>query len=202
MKLSIIIPVYKNEEYMKKLLPQIEKQLTSEVEVIICDGTPGDTSYIDEYNVIHLKNKDNGVGSARNFGLEAAQGEYIGFIDSDDMVSDDYIETILETIKSNKNYYWVGWKTNENIGDPNLPIPNEEPIKANWAVWGYVIRKDVIGNELFKEDIRMEDLDFLERVLKGDYEVIDKILYVYNFENENSLSHRTNRGEIVWKKER
>lgn len=202
MKLSLIIPMYENEEYMKKLLPQIEKQLTNEVEVIINDGTPTDTSYVDEYNVIHMKQPDKCVGDARNKGLEVAKGEYIGFIDSDDMIADDYIESILEALKTNKDYYWIGWKTNESTGEPNLPRPNEEPIKANWAVWGYVIKKDLIGNERFKTNIRYEDLDFLERVLKGDYGIIDKLLYVYNFENENSLSHRVARGEITWEKEK
>lgn len=200
MKLSLIIPVYNNEEFMVKLLPQLEKQLTDEVEVIICDGTPTDTSYIDSYTNIHIKEEDKGVGDARNKGLERATGEYIGFIDSDDMVADNYIESILNAIESNKNYYWIGWKTNEFTGEPNLPYENEEPIKANWAVWGYVIRKDVIGNEKFKTDIKMEDLDFLQRTLKGEYGVIDKLLYIYNFENENSLCHRYARGEISWEK--
>lgn len=202
MKLSIVIPMYGNEKYMKKLLPQLEKQLTEEVEVIISDGTPTDTSFVDEYNVIHIKEQDKGVGDARNKCLEIAKGDYITFIDSDDMVSDNYIQSILEAIKTNKDYYWVGWKTNEFTGDPNLPYANEEPIKANWAVWGYVIKKDVIGKERFKTDIRMEDIDFLERTLKGEYEVINKLLYIYNFENENSRCHRYARGELLEGKDR
>ena len=202
MKLSLIIPVYGNEEYMKKLLPQIEKQLTDEVEVIICDGTLEDTSYIDNFRVIHIKEEDKGVADARNKGLEIAKGKYIGFIDSDDMIADNYIKSILEAIETDKDYYWIGWKTNEFNGEPNLPYPDKEPIKANWAVWGYVIKKELIANERFTNEIRYEDLDFLNRVLKGEYEVINKLLYIYNFENENSLSHRANRGEIVWKKEK
>lgn len=199
MELSIIIPVYNTSDYLKKLLDTLidQKLNYDNVEIIVInDGSTEDVSFLDEYNyikVIHKKNK--GVSVARNVGLELAKGKYIAFCDSDDMVSSDYIKTILSAIKTNKDYYWVGWKTNDNSGSPNLPDPNKEPIKSNWAVWGYVIKSDVIGSERFKGLIA-EDIDFLSRVLKGNYEIINKLLYIYNFNNENSLSHKYTRGEL------
>lgn len=199
MELSIIIPVYNTSDYIKKLLNELtkQKQVHEEVEIIVInDGSTENMNFLNDYKDIKVIHQDNkGVAIARNVGLDIAQGKYIAFCDSDDSVANDYIETILNAIKSNKNYYWVGWKTNVNTGNPNLPMPNKEPIKANWAVWGYVIRKDVIGTERFK-NIRTEDIDFLYRVLKGDYEIINKLLYVYNFNNENSLCHRYARGEL------
>lgn len=199
MELSIIIPVYNTSDYIKKLLNELtkQKQVHEEVEIIVInDGSTENMNFLNDYKDIKVIHQDNkGVAIARNVGLDIAQGKYIAFCDSDDSVANDYIETILNAIKSNKNYYWVGWKTNVNVGNPNLPMPNKEPIKANWAVWGYVIRNDVIGTERFK-NIRTEDIDFLYRVLKGDYEIINKLLYVYNFNNENSLCHRYARGEL------
>lgn len=199
MELSIILPVYNTSDYVKKLLDKLtmQKQNHDEVEIIVInDGSTEDMNFLNDYKNIKLINQENkGVSIARNVGLDIAQGQYIGFCDSDDDVSNDYIETILNAIKTNKNYYWVGWKTNVNAGNPNLPMPNKEPIKSNWAVWGYVIRNDVIGTERFK-NIRAEDIDFLGRVLKGDYGIINKLLYVYNFNNENSLCHRYARGEL------
>lgn len=200
MELSIILPVYNTSDYVKKLLNKltIQKQDHDEVEIIVInDGSTEDMNFLNDYKnikVIHQENK--GVSIARNVGLDIAQGQYIGFCDSDDDIANDYIETILNAIKTNKNYYWVGWKSNVNVGDPNLPMPNKEPIKSNWAVWGYVIRKDVIGNERFKNIITGEDIEFLSRILKGDYEIINKLLYIYNFNNENSLCHRYARGEL------
>ena len=200
MELSIIIPVYNTPDYIKKLLNELtrQKQEHSEVEIIVInDGSTEDMNFLNDYKDIILIQQDNkGVSIARNVGLDLAQGKYIAFCDSDDMVSNDYITTILNAVKSNKNYYWVGWKTNVNIGEPNLPIPDKEPIKSNWAVWGYVIKNNVIGAERFK-NIIAEDIEFLGRVLKGDYEIINKLLYVYNFKNENSISHRRNRGEKI-----
>lgn len=200
MELSIILPVYNTSDYVKKLLDKltIQKQDHDEVEIIVInDGSTEDMNFLNDYKNIKVMHQENkGVSIARNVGLDIAQGKYIAFCDSDDDIANDYIETILNAIKTNKNYYWVGWKTNVNIGDPNLPMPNKEPIKSNWAVWGYVIRKDVIGNERFINIITGEDIEFLGRVLKGDYEIINKLLYIYNFNNENSLCHRYARGEL------
>lgn len=199
MELSIIIPVYNTSDYLKKLLDTLidQKLNYDNVEIIVInDGSTEDMSFLDEYNyikVIHKKNK--GVSVARNVGLELAKGKYIAFCDSDDMVAKDYIKTIVDAIKTNKDYYWVGWKTNTFNANPNLPDINKEPIKSNWAVWGYIIKSDVIGANRFK-NIRTEDIEFLSRVLKGNYGVIDKLIYMYNFNNENSLSHRYARGEI------
>ena len=55
---------------------------------------------------------------------------------------------------------------------------------------------DIEKNERFKNIITGEDIEFLSRVLKGDYEIINKLLYIYNFNNENSLCHRYARGEL------
>lgn len=202
MELSIIIPVYNTSSYVKNLLNELTRQKQEYIEkveiIVINDGSTEDMKFLNDYKDIILINQDNkGVSAARNVGLDLAKGKYIAFCDSDDMVSSDYIKTILNAVKSNKDYYWVGWKTNVNVGEPNLPIPNKEPIKSNWAVWGYVIKNNVIGTERFKNITLYEDIDFLGGVLKGDYDIINKLLYVYNFKNENSICHRINRGEKI-----
>lgn len=199
MELSIIIPVYNTSEYVKKLLNELTYQKSNYyyVEIIVInDGSSEDMSFLNDYNNIRvIHKKHNGVSVARNVGLDLAKGKYIAFCDSDDMVAKDYIKNIVDAIKTNKDYYWVGWKTNTFNANPNLPDPNKAPIKSNWAVWGYVIKSDVIGANRFK-NIRTEDIEFLSRVLKGNYGVIDRLIYMYNFNNENSLSHRYARGEI------
>ena len=98
-KVSVIIPVYNVERYVKKCIRSILDQSYQNIEIIIVD----DGSIDDSYNVctdlqkespdkIKLFKKENGgLSSARNYGLLRAQGEYISFVDSDDIVSQDFI---------------------------------------------------------------------------------------------------------------
>ena len=97
-KISIIVPVYKVEQYLKECLNSIINQTYKNLEIILIDdGSPDNCGKIcDEYaevdsriKVIHKEN--GGLSSARNAGLDIATGEYISFIDSDDYVSEDFI---------------------------------------------------------------------------------------------------------------
>ncbi len=96
MKVSIIVPVYNTGEYLRKCFKSLQKQTLSDIEFIIVDDGSSDNSgaICDEFaktdsrfRVIHKKNE--GVSVARNVGIEAAQGEYIGFVDSDDWIDED-----------------------------------------------------------------------------------------------------------------
>ena len=104
MKLSIIIPVYNVEQYLKRCLDSIFQQDVSEYmyEVIIVnDGSPDNSEliilpYLKEHsNIVYLKQANKGLSSARNVGLEKATGDYIWFIDSDDAASVDSIKSII-----------------------------------------------------------------------------------------------------------
>ena len=94
--LSIIIPYYNAKEYTDELLSLLNKQInTEEIEVLLIDDGSKE-EYTANYNWLKIIRQDNGGASAaRNTGLDNAIGEYISFIDSDDLISDNYIETIL-----------------------------------------------------------------------------------------------------------
>ena len=98
-KISIIIPVYNVEDYLSMCIESVIAQTYKDWELILVDdGSPDNSGSIcDEYasrdpriRVIHKKNA--GVSAARNTGIEAANGEWISFIDSDDWVDTDYLE--------------------------------------------------------------------------------------------------------------
>ena len=104
-KLSIIIPAFNAEKYIAKCLDSITKQSCDNYELLIIDdGSSDDTGNIcdmygkrfSQISVFHTDN--NGVSSARNLGLEKARGEYIWFVDSDDVVKANSIKTIISTI--------------------------------------------------------------------------------------------------------
>ena len=96
MKLSIIIPYYNTVQYTDQLLDCLAPQITPDVEVLLIDD--GSTiEYKTKYEWVKIFYKENGgVSSARNLGLSKAKGTYIAFIDSDDMVANNYIALILE----------------------------------------------------------------------------------------------------------
>lgn len=172
-KLSIIIPYYDRPKYIKRLLEVLEPQLTNETELIIVD----DCSPIPlDYPCIRLNENSGGASIPRNVGLDKAKGKYIAFIDSDDSVSDDYIETILNKTKEEWDYCFISWKTSANT-----IIIKDNPPNWNCCVWNCIYKRDLIGNERFNPNLRIaEDYDFNIRVRKGKKANIEKVLYYYN----------------------
>lgn len=196
MKLSIITPYYKTLEETKRLAEVLIPQLTEQTEwIIIDDGCFEnqlneilyDEKYIDKWNnlhVYHLLTNSGGASVPRNKGLDSASGEYIAFIDSDDLVSDDYIQTILENLKG-QDYMYISWNYIE--GDI---IIKKEPPSWNCCIWNCIYKKEIIGNERFNPDLVIaEDYDFNKRVRKGTHNALQKILYYYQF-REGSLTKK------------
>lgn len=109
MKVSVIIPVYNVEKYIKRCLESIERQTLKDFElVIINDGSQDDSQkIIDEFTekktceVQCLIKKNEGQAAARNKGIKMAHGEYIAFVDSDDYLEDDYLETLYNAAQEN-----------------------------------------------------------------------------------------------------
>lgn len=102
--ISIIVPVYKVERYLKKCLDSLIKQTYRNIEIILVDdGSPDSCPQLcDKYaqndsriKVIHKQN--GGLSSARNAGLKIVSGDFVSFVDSDDWVNDNYIETLYLT---------------------------------------------------------------------------------------------------------
>lgn len=106
--ISVIVPVYNVEKYLKKCVDSILAQTYANLEIILVDdGSPDNCPAIcDEYSkkdsrivVIHKEN--GGLSDARNAGLEIARGEYIGFVDSDDYIAPEMYEVLLFTAQKN-----------------------------------------------------------------------------------------------------
>lgn len=102
--ISIIIPAYNSEDCIKRCLDSITIQNTAGAEIIVVnDGSADNTEsicseYVKNHDNIHLISISNsGVSVARNTGIEKAEGKYIAFVDADDYVANDYIDTLLLT---------------------------------------------------------------------------------------------------------
>lgn len=106
---SVIVPVYNTGRYLNKCIKSILSQTVSDIEVILVnDGSTDDSLDIVNYFAIRDKrirviNKPNGgLASARNAGLEIAEGEFISFIDSDDWIGRTFLEHLLQTVSSSE----------------------------------------------------------------------------------------------------
>lgn len=105
-ELSIIVPVYKVEPYLRRCLDSILAQTFRDFELILIDdGSPDNCGAIcDEYaakdsRIIVIHQKNQGVSAARNAGLDIAKGTYLGFVDSDDWIEPEMYETMIATAK-------------------------------------------------------------------------------------------------------
>lgn len=119
-KVSIIVPVYNVEKYIGACLESLANQTLKEIEVIIInDGSKDDSvqiaqKYVDKYNNFSIYHKENGgAGDARNYGVGIASGEYITFLDSDDMLTQNACELLYEKAKQSNSDIVIGkpvWK--------------------------------------------------------------------------------------------
>lgn len=108
--ISVIVPIYKVEPYLRRCLDSIVNQTYTNLEIILVDdGSPdGCPAISDEYaakdsRIIVIHKENGGLSDARNAGLDICKGEYISFVDSDDWVEPDYIELLFNAIKAEQN---------------------------------------------------------------------------------------------------
>ncbi len=107
MKISVIVPVYNVEKYLKKCLDSLINQTLKEIEIIVVnDGSPDESEkiileYLKKYqNIKYYKKENAGLSSARNYGLDKAEGEYISFVDSDDYIDSTMLQKMYEKAKN------------------------------------------------------------------------------------------------------
>ncbi|EFK79343.1 hypothetical protein HMPREF9269_0583 [Ligilactobacillus salivarius ACS-116-V-Col5a] len=118
-KISIIVPIYNVEKYLKRSLDSLVNQTLEDIEIILVDDGSTDNShkiaedYKENYSNVLLVTKENGgLSDARNFGLQYASGEYIAFIDSDDYVESQMFERMYNLSENGRkkiiesNFLW------------------------------------------------------------------------------------------------
>ncbi len=217
--LSVIVPVYNAEKYLRRCIESILNQTLSDLELILVDdGSPDNSGSIcDEYakkddrvKVIHKEN--GGAASARNAGLDLAEGKYIGFCDSDDYVDCDMYETLislmvknnLSTIECLANVYDNrGTLVESEKRDKELIIINEEDSIRNVFLHigsvhmaTRITTSEIIKNIRIPEGKRVEDFYFTIELLTKT-----KGTAIYNFPfynyilSDNSVT-RTPGGSI------
>ena len=207
--ISVIVPVYKVERYLRQCLDSICNQTYRDLEILIIDdGSPDKCGDIcEEYaqkdkrvRVFHTENK--GLSAARNLGLLEAKGEYIGFVDSDDWIDPDMYEVLLQRLKETGTDIstcglWKEYQKNrfsESICD--VVFVGTETIRSLVCkricnlVWDKLYKRKTWEGISFPENHNYEDIATTYKVILQAYSVssTSKILYHYRM-RDNSIIH-------------
>lgn len=165
-KVSVIIPVYNVESFLKEAIESILNQSFENIEVIIINDGSTDASeniinsYLGYDNIIYHKQENSGLSSARNKGLELSTGEYILYFDSDDILAKDCIKTCFETMTKN-NLDIVFFNATE-ISE------NGKPLNSN---------KYIRGNELYSK--KKSSFDFFNQSISVNKYIVSACLYMH-----------------------
>ena len=211
--ISIIVPIYNVENYLRHCLDSIQKQTYQNFEcLLINDGSPDNSAdicreYVSKDSRFRYFEKENGgVSSARNLGIEHSKGQYITFIDSDDWVESDYLDVLYKVLKDEAadisvstykqfdmtaNCYYVhsyqrGYEKRVFVQDEfilELPLLERYDRSFGYST-GKLVNRNMLGNVRFNEVTTLsEDMEFWYKV----YLFLHKVVYV----NRDAYIYRT-----------
>ncbi len=197
--ISVIVPVYKVEDYIGKCIESLIAQTYKNIEIILVDdGSPDSSGDIcEEYakkdnRIVVLHKENGGLSDARNYGLERAHGELIGFVDSDDYINENMYKILIDTM--NKTNADIVISNLEEVAEGDMPSTIVEPQKEYTtkvmtniqAQNVYYDRTDlriaftVAWNKLYKREV-MGDIIYPKGYIHEDEFTTFK--YLYNAKN-------------------
>ena len=204
MKLSIIVPVYNVKKYLAECLDSLVNQTITDYEVILVDdgATDGSGELCDEYagrypelvRVLHIDN--GGQGRARNFGIETARGEFLGFVDSDDWVELTMYEKLYaRAVETGADIVVCDFMSKFDDGhDEYLPACIQDHWLASaGSSCNKIFRRSIIGDVRFPTGLWYEDFYFSAMMLlrSSRTEFIGEPLYLYRRGQESTM-HNNN----------
>lgn len=167
-KISVIVPAYNVEKYIKECVGSIIDQSYKNIEIIIVDdGSTDKTGIIcdkiaktdDRIKVIHQNNQ--GLSVARNNGIKAASGDFISLVDGDDIVEDDFLQSMMSNICDDIDVAISGYKTVNEAGDILSIVKNaNETISGEDATIRLLTRQEdlfvIAWNKLYRKRLFIE----------------------------------------------
>lgn len=227
MLFSIILPVYNAESTLRRTLNSIYHQTYSDFEVLMIDDGSSDFSEDickefakQDLRFRYFKRNNCGVSATRNYGIKHAKGEFITFIDSDDLYKENYLEDFANLISRypNEDNYWSGFRViYGNHSEINIFSEKQKVSILNkcrimdahekWmdsTLWNKVFRKSIVNKYKIFMDEKLclgEDLlfnfDYLN-FTSGNIVILNKPLYIYMRSNTGTLdsSYRSDMLDI------
>ena len=212
--ISIIIPVYNVEKYIRQCLDSVINQTYHNLEIILVDdgSTDASTEICKEYErmdsrIRYIRQENGGASKARNIGLELATGAYIGFVDSDDWIEADMYEAMIGLLeKENADlvccaFRWVREHQVIDSADDSIHIYKGKEMFESYitgkngclmspAVWNRLFKRECFTGIHFTEGRMFEDKEIscrtLAKIKKGVY--YNHSFYNYR-QHEASISH-------------
>ena len=190
MKVSVIVPVYNTEKYLRRCLDSLVNQTIEDIEIIVINDCSPDNSkeilkeyekkYKDKIKVFHNKT-NKGIGYNRNYGIKKATGEYIGFVDSDDWVNETMYDKLYKKAKEDNldlvlcNFHKMLEKENdlEEIASSEISYFKNTNLKqtpnllldVELAPWNKLYKKELIKEITFPENLKYEDTIFVLKAM-------------------------------------
>ena len=211
--ISVIVPVYKTEEYLNQCVESIINQTYNDLEILLIDdGSPDRSGIIcDEFEkrdsrvrVFHTENR--GIAAARNLGVKEAKGDYIGFVDSDDWIEPDMYEILLGEIEEydadvSACRIWYVYATgnslagytDESVFEKNEILPALIMHKLNVFVTNKLFKRETLNTVLFPEGKIYEDANVIHRILLNANRAVttSRGLYMYRQREGSTVRERT-----------
>ena len=204
MKLSIIVPVYNTAGYLEQCVNSLLAQPIPEddFEILLVNDGSIDQSLdvmqrflIENPDIIEIIDTENGgQGRARNLALDVAQGDYIGFADSDDWVADDmYARLLTEAEETDAD---IAVCNAYSVSGSEQKVMNARPqgtdISAAGSVWNKIFRRSLVGNIRFPEGVWYEDFAFSAKLLLLSQKTVflDEPLYYYRASHPSTMRNQ------------
>lgn len=217
-QVSLVIPVYNAENYLVRSIDSALAQSFPDLEIIVIDdgSTDHTPEMIDWYaeknpNVVAVHQENSGAATARNVGIGYAQGKYIGFLDSDDMLRPDMITKLYSSIKANNcdiaitSAYWIDDSGHKAVIQysmkEDIDITVDEFFNRYYGnggygvvIWNKLYRANLVKSHLFPV-IPVEDEAWTPYILSYAEKIcyLDCLAYEYDRRCNNTLSEKISR---------
>lgn len=161
--ISVIIPIYNTSDYIEECISSLLCQTYKSFEILLIDDGSTDNSAelcekiaATDERIRFFKNENHGVSFSRNFGIKQSRGEYIAFVDSDDIVSDDYLSVLLSTLEDNSADMATVDYCCFTTGEPLFTYGSTTVYKENLSTLFFTVTEGIACAKLIKRAL-LED---------------------------------------------
>lgn len=218
MNISIVIPVYNVEKYLRRCLDSVVNQTYKYIEIIIVNDQTKDNShevirsYLHDQRIKYIINDENsGLSTSRNNGLKHATGDYIMFVDSDDTLELNAVETLVHELKQHEYDYIIFNATTVNeedeiIDQPCINYTSLLTDKENYVIgpqyaWSKIYKRELFNEIQFPDGLNYEDLATMPKILfnRDNFKLLYVSLYNYRMREGSITKTHNNRSFEFYK---